>query len=85
METMTLEIRDRETVQAIEETAARQGVTAEACALELLGTALLAQKPFEEIAEPIARSFDQSGMTEDELDDLINQAKQAVRASRRKV
>ena len=84
MDTLTLEIRNPETVQAIAAAAARQGVTVEACALELLETALLAQRPFEEIVEPIAQSFDQSGMTEEELDDLINQAQQAVRESRRK-
>ena len=38
-----------------------QGTTPEAAALELLETAVLAQKPFEEIVEPIARSFDESG------------------------
>jgi hypothetical protein len=44
----------------------------------------LAQKPFEEIVEPIARSFDESGMSESELDELITETKRAVRRERRR-
>lgn len=43
---------------------------------------VLAQKPFEEIVEPIARSFDESGMTEEELDYLVTQTQKAVRNER---
>ena len=32
---------------------------------------VLAQQPFEEIVEPIARSFDESGMSEEELDGAL--------------
>ena len=77
MDSLVLEVRNPETVHAITETAKRQGTTPEAAALELLETAVLAQKPFEEIVEPIAKSFDESGMTEEELDDLIEQTIQA--------
>ena len=73
MESLVLEVRNPETVHAIAETAKRQGTTPEAAGLELLETAVLAQRPFEEVVEPIARSFDESGMTEEELDDLIEQ------------
>lgn len=52
-------------------------------ALELLKTAVLAQKPFEEIVEPIARSFDESGRSEEELDDLVKQTQTAVREEKR--
>ena len=79
MEGIVLEIRNPDTVHAIAEAAKRQGTTPEAAALELLETAVLAQRPFEEIVEPIAKSFDESGMTEEELDDLITRATQAVR------
>ena len=79
MEGIVLEIRNPDTVHAIAEAARRQGTTPEAAALELLETAVLAQRPFEEIVEPIAKSFDESGMTEEELDDLITRATQAVR------
>lgn len=78
MESLTLEIRNPETVHTIVEVATRQGTTPEAYALELIETALLAQRPFEDLVEPIAQSFDDSGMTEDELDDLIERERQAI-------
>jgi len=84
MEGLVLEVTNPDTVQAIAEAAKRQGTTPEAVALELLETAVLAQKPFEEIAEPAAKSFDESGMTEEDLDDLVTQATQAVREERRR-
>ena len=74
-----VEVSNPDTIHAIAETAKRQGTTPEAAALELLETAVLAQKPFEEIVEPVARSFDQSGMSADELDELITQSRMAVR------
>ena len=64
MESLVVEIKNADTVEAIVEAAEVQGTTPEACALELLETALLARRPFEEIVEPIARGFDESGMTE---------------------
>lgn len=82
MESLVLEVRNPETVHAIAEAAKRQGTTPEAAALELLETAVLAQRPFEEIIDPVAKSFDESGMTEEDLDDLVAQASQAVRKER---
>jgi hypothetical protein len=79
MESLVLEVRNPDTVQAIAEAAKRHGTTPEAAALELLETAVLAQRPFEEIVEPVARSFDESGMTEEDLDGLVAQATRAVR------
>ncbi len=84
MESLVLEVRNPDTVHAIAEAAKRQGTTPEAAALELLETAVLAQRPFEEIVEPIAKSFDESGMTEEELDELIAQTRQAVREEKRR-
>ncbi len=84
MESLVLEVSNPETVHAIAESAKRQGTTPEAAALELLEAAVLAQRPFEEIVEPLARSFDESGMTEDELDDLIEQTTKAVTEERRR-
>jgi len=71
MESLVVKISNPDTVHAIAEAAKRQGTTPEAAALELLETAVLAQKPFEQIVEPIAQSFDESGMSEEELDDLV--------------
>jgi hypothetical protein len=84
MHNLVVEVSNPDTVLAIAEAARRQGITPEAAALELLETAVLAQKPFEEIIEPIARGFDESGMSEEELDELITQAKQGVREGRRR-
>ena len=52
--------------------------------MELLETAVLAQKPFEQIVEPIAQSFDESGMSEEELDDLVKQTQKAIREEKRR-
>ncbi len=60
MESLVLEVSNPDTVHAIAEAAKRQGTTPEAAALELLETAVLAQKPFAEIVEPVAKSFDES-------------------------
>jgi len=84
MQSLVVEVKNPDTVHAIAEAAKRQGTTPEAAALELLETAVLAQKPFEEIVEPIARSFDESGMSEDELDDLVTKTQNAVREERRR-
>jgi hypothetical protein len=82
MQRLVVEVSNPDTVHAIAEAAKRQGTTPEAAALELLEAAVLAQKPFEEIVEPIAQSFDESGMSEHELDELVTQTKQAVRKKR---
>jgi hypothetical protein len=79
MESLVLEVSNPDTVHAIAEAAKRQGTTPEAAALELLETAVLAQRPFAEIVEPIAKSFDESGMTEEDLDDLVARTTEAVR------
>jgi hypothetical protein len=79
MQSLIVKISNPETVHAIAQAAKRQGTTPEAAALELLETAVLAQKPFEQIVEPIARSFDEGGMLEEELDDLIRQTQKAIR------
>jgi len=84
MQSLVVEVKNPDTVHAIAETAKRQGTTPEAAALELLETAVLAQKPFEEIVEPIARSFDESGMSEEELNDLVTKSQNAGREERRR-
>jgi hypothetical protein len=83
MQSLVVKISNPHTVHAIAEAAKRQGTTPEAAALELLETAVLAQKPFEEIVEPIARSFDENGMSEEELDDLVTQTPKAIREEQR--
>ncbi|MCA1576620.1 MAG: hypothetical protein LC794_04555 [Acidobacteria bacterium] len=84
MQSLVVKISNPDTVHAIAEAAKRQGTTPEAAALELLETALLAQKPFDEIIEPIAQSFDESGMSEEELDDLVEQTQRSIREESRR-
>ena len=84
MQSLVVKISNPDTVHAIAEAAKRQGTTPEAAALELLETAVLAQRPFEEIVEPIARSFDERGMSEEDLDELVKQTQTAVREERRR-
>ena len=83
MQRLVVKIGNPDTVHAIAEAAKRQGTTPEAATLEMLETAVLAQKSFVEIVEPIARSFDESGMSEEELDDLVTKTQQAIREERR--
>ncbi len=78
MKTLVLEITNPETIHAIAETARHHGSTPEAFAIGLIESALLSHRPFEELDEPIAQSFDESGMTEEEFDALIEQERQAV-------
>jgi hypothetical protein len=40
---------------------------------------VLAEQSFEEIVEPIARSFDESGMSEEELDKLVTETRHNLR------
>ena len=84
MQSLVVKISNPDTVHAISEAAKRQGTTPEAAALELLETAVLAQKPFEEIVESIAQSFDESGMAEEELDDLVKQTQTTIREEKRR-
>ena len=84
MQNLIVKISNPDTVHAIAEAAKRQGTTPEAAALELLETAVLAQRPFEEIVEPIARSFDEKWMSKEELNDLVKQTQKAIREERRR-
>jgi hypothetical protein len=84
MQSLVVKISNPETVHAIAEAAKRQGTTPEAAALQMLETAVFAQKPFEQIVEPIARTFDESGMSEEELDELVEQTQKAIREERRR-
>ena len=84
MQSLVVKISNPETVHAIAEAAKRQGTTPEAAALELLETAVLAQKPFVEIVVPVARSFVERGLSEAELDDLVKQTQKTIREERRR-
>lgn len=57
MESLVVEIRNPETVQALVEAAKQHGIPLEAYALELLENALLAIKPFEDICRAHCAKF----------------------------
>lgn len=77
MQTITLEINEPETVQALVKIAQQRGKQPEAFILDLLEVEILAAQSFDEIAAPIRADFHRSGMTEEEFDELIEQARQA--------
>ena len=65
------------TTQALEELARRQGnKSAEEYARTVLEAKILAQNPFSEILAPVREGFAESGMTDDELDALVEQARE---------
>lgn len=77
MQTITLEIKEPETVQALVKIGHQRGKEPEAFILDLLAVEILAAQSFDEIAAPIRADFRRSGMTEEYFDELIEQARQA--------
>ena len=77
MQTITLEIRQPETMSWLEETSRRRGKQPADFIADLLEVERLASQSFDEIAAPVRADFVASGMTEEEFDDLIEQARQA--------
>ena len=63
------------TLGALEELGRDIGKSAEEFARMVLEAKLLALKPFREILAPFRQGFRESGMTEDELDALVEQAR----------
>ena len=80
-QTETIEISGlpRGTRQALEKIGHDKGKTAEEYVRTLIEVEVLADRPFSEIAAPIRLSFEQSGMTEDELDSLVEAAREKSR------
>ena len=80
LETGTLEITGLrfETLQALKDKAREAGKTVEEYLRTVIEADVLADQSFSEILEPIRRSFDESGMSETELDTLLLQARQAA-------
>ena len=65
------------TTHALEELGRRNGnKSAEEYARTVLEAKILAQKPFNEILAPAREGFAESGMTDDELDALVEQARE---------
>jgi hypothetical protein len=64
------------TMRALEELARVNDQTAEDYARMVLEAKILAQKPFKEILAPVRKSFQESGMTDDELAALVEKARE---------
>jgi hypothetical protein len=63
------------TLGALEELGRDIGKSAEEFARMVLEAKLLALKPFREILAPLRQGFRESGMTEDELDAFVEEAR----------
>lgn len=72
------------TKKALEEIGRSKGQTGEEFARTLIEAELLSLKTFDEILAPVRQSFRESGMTEDELDALVEEAREKVRQERSK-
>lgn len=64
------------TTHALAELARENGQTAEEYARLILEAKILAQKPFKEILAPVREGFQENGMTDDELDALVEKARE---------
>lgn len=79
METMTLTIEVPQSVGVIlEEKARNQGKDIAEYVENLIEKDIDRQKTLDEILAPIRRNFAQSGMTEEDLDALIESERQAI-------
>jgi SOS-response transcriptional repressor LexA len=66
------------TKESLKEIGKRNGQSAEDYLRVLIETEILSQKTFSEILAPIRKDFRESGMTEDELDSLIQNGREAL-------
>ena len=84
MQTQTLEITGLrlDTLEAIGQKARQAGKTISEYVRDVIETEVAGDQTFAQILEPIRRSFDDSGMTEAELDDLVKLAREEVRQFR---
>ena len=78
--TETIEIKGlpQGTREALEEIGHDNGKTAEQYIRDMIEIEILARRPFSEILAPIRQSFEDSGMTEEELDALVERARERV-------
>jgi len=71
-------------IRALEKKARRHGRTAPQYVRDLIDGDLLAEKSFDEILAPVREGFRKSGMTEAELDALVQRARKSVRRGSRR-
>ena len=75
--TLTIELAGR-TERLLAERAGQEGKTAEMLASELFEQAIAPGRTFDEILAPFRKEFAESGMTEEEWDALIEEAREEV-------
>jgi len=79
METMTLTIQVPKNIGVVlEEKARNQGKDVAAYVENLIEKDIDCRKTLDEILAPVRKDFAESGMTEDELDELIESERQAM-------
>jgi len=80
LETETIQISGLPpgTKEALERIGRSSGQSVEEYLRGVIEAEILADRPFSEILEPIRRSFDESGMSEEELETLFEAAREKV-------
>lgn len=80
LETETITITGLEvgTTAALEELARQEGKGRDDLLRDWLQVSLLSHQPFREILAPVRAAFKASGMTTDELEDLVRQEREAI-------
>ena len=66
------------TIQALGSIAKEQGKSTEQYVFELLETQIIASTSFDEILAPIRQGFKESGMSEDEITAMFEEAREEV-------
>ena len=77
-ETITISGLEPGTTAALEELARNEGKDTDDLLRFWLQVELLSRKPFREILAPVRESFKASGMTTDELDELVKEEREAI-------
>lgn len=67
-----------ETFHGLANLAQNKGKSVEEYVREMIEVEVLASRPFDEILAPIRQDFKNSGMTEDELDALVEEAREEI-------
>ena len=66
------------TLRTLEKLGRMQGKSAEDYARTVIEVELLSQQSFDEILQPVREQFAASGMTENELDQLVDEERQII-------
>jgi hypothetical protein len=79
-QTETIEIKGlpRGTREALEQIGQADGKSAEDYVRTLIEVEVLARRPFGQILAPIRQCFEESGMTEEELDALVDNVREKL-------